>query len=689
MAFRAIVLGLLLVTASGLLATENITILLGDVSRDGWYAKDVSLQLQLASPADQYTITASEFYHPALDQSVKAFRFVCTRGRFSDEVVSCEKGVADFVFMGVRQKKVNLNINIKIKSQLYVIQANNIKFFNGFLGLKININKHYWHLRAEGKQIQLASLTDTIPALSAPLEAFPTKAELDFSAKANGTLNGVTHVEWHLNTNNLSFSDQSFEYLGEDLGGGWRGEMENKKGSWVGSHELKLNTGELLTPQFYLSAKKHPVFLQFNLAYQPKIKALALNAIDFRQDPLFKFTGEALLSLADTLHVQSVGIRSSPADLSALFKAYFQPVLVNPLFEDIELAGKVAIEFKKSTARSDLALTFEHIHLEQGLQDSDKGRGQFALYDLNGKLNWSDQETDNSQIRWQGGHLFGGITLGPTSLQVNMSGDRISLLESTAIPILDGNLQAEKFELTKGSLGPKVRFQGYLTPISMEAISNAIGWPLLSGQLSGMIPGIAYENGVIAVEGLALVKIFDGDILIKQLKLDDLFGSLPALTANLELKNIDLETLTRAFSFGKITGKLAGRVDGLRLENWAPISFDARFATPPDDESRHRINQKAVDNISNLGGAGVSGAISRSFLRFFEEFGYDRIGISCRLERGVCHMGGIESAEKGYYLVKGGGIPRIDILGFNRRTDWHVLVSKLKQISQGGAPVIE
>jgi hypothetical protein len=125
------------------------------------------------------------------------------------------------------------------------------------------------------------------------------------------------------------------------------------------------------------------------------------------------------------------------------------------------------------------------------------------------------------------------------------------------------------------------------------------------------------------------------------------------------------------------------------LEEWAPVSFDAAFATPAGDKSRRRISQKAVDNISNLGGSGVSGALSRSFLRIFEEFGYDRLGISCRLERGVCHMGGIEAAERGYYLVKGGGIPRIDIMGFNRETDWQVLVSKLKQIASGESPVIQ
>ena len=83
--------------------------------------------------------------------------------------------------------------------------------------------------------------------------------------------------------------------------------------------------------------------------------------------------------------------------------------------------------------------------------------------------------------------------------------------------------------------------------------------------------------------------------------------------------------------------------------------------------------------------------MSRSFLRYFEEFGYKRLGIRCRLRQGVCEMGGVAPAGDGYYLVEGGGIPRIDIVGFTRRTDWTLLVAQLKEIAAGsaGTPVIE
>ena len=78
---------------------------------------------------------------------------------------------------------------------------------------------------------------------------------------------------------------------------------------------------------------------------------------------------------------------------------------------------------------------------------------------------------------------------------------------------------------------------------------------------------------------MTLIRAFDGTILLKNLQLDDIFGPLPVLQADVELKALDLETLTSTFSFGKITGRLAGQVNRLRLEKWQPVAFDAWFAT--------------------------------------------------------------------------------------------------------------
>jgi hypothetical protein len=125
------------------------------------------------------------------------------------------------------------------------------------------------------------------------------------------------------------------------------------------------------------------------------------------------------------------------------------------------------------------------------------------------------------------------------------------------------------------------------------------------------------------------------------------------------------------------------------MEAWKPVAFDAAFSTPPDDDSRHRISQRAVDNISNLGGAGMAGAVSRSFLRFLEDFPYQRLGIRCRLANGVCHMGGVAPAQSGYYLVQGRWLPpRLDVIGYASEVDWSSLLDRLKGITAGAAPVV-
>ena len=399
--------------------------------------------------------------------------------------------------------------------------------------------------------------------------------------------------------------------------------------------------------------------------------------------------GSVRLKLTPELRLEELILASGPADLGVLYQSFLQPVLAENFFQELGLDGRLAVDLKWS-AETAIRLDLQQVAVRQGMNESGELGRNLVLTGLNGVLHWrSGENAPASRLAWQGGRLLQGIDVGPGKAAPVFSGSRIVFAEPFSLPVMDGELRTESFRFEQAESGPKLRFQGYLTPISMQRLSQALGWPPLSGQLSGMIPGVALEQGRLEVEGILLIRLFGGRMLVKNLNLSDLFGALPVLEADLELHEIDLETLTRTFSFGKITGSLEGRVQELRLEEWRPVSFAAWFATPADGRGGNRISQRAVDNISNLGGAGISGALSRSFLRMFEEFGYDRLGISCRLENGICEMGGIEAAGRGYYLVKGGGIPRIDILGYNHQTDWELLLDKLAQMTEGEAPIIE
>jgi hypothetical protein len=208
----------------------------------------------------------------------------------------------------------------------------------------------------------------------------------------------------------------------------------------------------------------------------------------------------------------------------------------------------------------------------------------------------------------------------------------------------------------------------------------------MRGTLSGEIPLVKYERSTISVEGALLLKVFDGTIIIKDLTLYEPLGIAPRLTANVDMKRLDLDLVTRAFSFGNITGRIDVAMNDFELVNWKPVKFDFALRSS-DGRYPKKISQTAVENISALGGGSAAAAIQRSVLRFFEQFGYSRIGWSCSLRDGVCEMGGIEPAQSGYIIVEGGGVPQITVLGYNRRVNWQELLARLQRVTSS-KPVV-
>ena len=146
--------------------------------------------------------------------------------------------------------------------------------------------------------------------------------------------------------------------------------------------------------------------------------------------------------------------------------------------------------------------------------------------------------------------------------------------------------------------------------------------------------------------------------------------------------------MTGAVKFGGITGKVDVSVNALEMENWEPLAFDARVATSAGDFKK-RISQRAVQNISSIGGAGASAAIQASLLRFFDSFGYSRLGLSCKLANGICEMGGIGPGPAGgYTIIAGGGLPAVNVVGYNRFVGWQEMLERIRAVIEGNSKMI-
>jgi hypothetical protein len=310
---------------------------------------------------------------------------------------------------------------------------------------------------------------------------------------------------------------------------------------------------------------------------------------------------------------------------------------------------------------------------------------RYSLSGVTANISLADQKAPaESGLHWGGMSLY-RLDFGPGAIKFESSGKNIRVVDWQDVEILDGTLQINNLRLNNvGTSDFELFLDGLLTPVSMQVFTQAIGWPLFSGKLSSVISGLKYSHNKLDIDGDILVRVFNGDVTLRGLQIQDIFSDYATLTTDIEVNGLDLEQLTDTFAFGKIEGSLSGRMERLKLEDWQPAYFEATFASPGDDGRPHRISQKALENLNQIGG-GLSGTLSNGFLRFFPSYSYGRIGFSCRLSNGICELGGVEETADGFYLLTRGGIlpPWVEVRGAGRSIKWDDLIGGLKRIAEG------
>jgi hypothetical protein len=322
-------------------------------------------------------------------------------------------------------------------------------------------------------------------------------------------------------------------------------------------------------------------------------------------------------------------------------------------------------------------------------------RGRVWMKRLRGALHWSPAGAARpaaSHIEWDEGGAY-GLAGGAARLDFAAQGASFALLKPARLPIFDGALAIRELSVRDaGSEQQSLEFEGDIEPISMPKIARAFGWPEFAGTLSGRIPRIEFRDKLLTFGGDLEARVFDGTIVGRNIRLQDPLGRWPRLFADIELRKLDLGLLTQTFEIGSITGRIEGEIKGLELFAWTPVAFDGYLQTPKGDRGRHRISARAVGNLSNIGGGGggVGAALQTGVFKMFDEYDYEKLGLRCRLANDVCLMSGVEPAGDGYYILKGRGVPRINIIGNAGRVNWPQLLSQVQaQMSGEGEMRIE
>ncbi|MBA3486713.1 MAG: hypothetical protein H0T88_05930 [Lysobacter sp.] len=443
-----------------------------------------------------------------------------------------------------------------------------------------------------------------------------------------------------------------------------------------------LHAGELLFGRTYVSLQQRTVALRVE-ATSSRDQGWQLPWLSWNDPGVLSVQGN--VGLTAEASVEALDLRLHSSDLAPLRDSYLSGWLGTAGVADLELAGAAQAHI---TMR-DGALSTATLSLSEASIDDPRDR--FGFTGLDGTVDFSSSSDVSSELRWRSGVLY-GLPFEAARMPFHSADGVLTLREPLSLPILGGLVRLDQLAIRPPAAGEKldIRFGLALEKLDVARLSQVLDWPAFTGELSGRIPEARYANDRLDFDGGLTVQLFGGSAVVSALSMERPFGTAPTLSADIVLDDIGLESLTGAFDFGGISGALDGHVQGLRLVDWQPVAFDAQLHTDRKRGVRQRISQRAVQDLSSVGDASFVTSLQSQLLGIFDDFGYSQIGIGCRLRDEVCTMSGLGSAGRGFTIVRGSGLPRLTVVGFNRRVDWPTLVERLAAVGSGDVrPVVE
>ncbi|MHA6203802.1 hypothetical protein ACXU4B_05165 [Dyella soli] len=439
--------------------------------------------------------------------------------------------------------------------------------------------------------------------------------------------------------------------------------------------DTSLRGGELLLGPIFARLPDHPV--QLSLAAATRNGAVDISRLRVADADALQFDGAMAFSAKGEL--QKLKLDRLQSRFPVAYQRYGQAWLTTLGMRDMRIEGQLtgSMDMEASGLRS---FAFD----TDGLDIAD-GEGRLAVKGLRGGLDWAVAgDRPATTLGWQGLQLY-RMAHGSAQAHWESRAGALSLQRALDVPLLNGHVRIGDLEWRPAAAkGRRLSTSLAFTGIDMAAFSRAMGWPEFPGTVGGAIPALRWVDDRVELDGGLSVNVFDGFVDITRLSLQGPFSASPVLAGDVKLRQLDLGAMTSVFDFGNITGRMDGAVDELRLVSWNPVAFKARLQA----DGGGRISQRAVNNLTAVGGGGVAAGLQGAVLKLFKNFSYKRIGLSCTLQGSVCHMGGLDNTPDGYTIVEGSGLPHLQVVGHQTQVDWPTLLRRLKAATEGTAPEV-
>jgi hypothetical protein len=530
----------------------------------------------------------------------------------------------------------------------------------------------------EAKGVSLKNALDKVKPVAGFFEGWKVDGSLDLSLRARGNVDLSGAVTLHLAT----VSDPQDKYLAENLSA--KMTISSHLEALTAANRLRANAsierGEALLGRFYLDFGLTPLSIALNVSSTPKGLRINAGTMELAKGGAVRFH-----SRKNQLFPVEVSLRLE--DLNMFFTTFIQSSLAEayPILNDISAKGKASSDLSLQPENAEGRFRLEGASLTFG---SSLNVQDFAL-----DLPWAYSTAERPLPNF--GPQRGKITIGFLETErFQMRNQQIGL----------------RFERNKFTLDP-VRFSlaDGIVLVSDAAIENPFsGKPEISmrialrdidlGKLQLLPPpyklrGILASNALLIsgskkrldVSGVVTVDLFEGQAVVSDFSMESPLSPFRRLKCNIKFEEVDLEKLTRAFSFGRITGKLNGYIDGLAIANDQADAFTLEVWSVAAKGVPRTVSFNAVEDIQTIS----SGSEYRSGLpfgldRFIGDLSYKQIGIKGVLRNDVFKINGTIHKDHKEYLVSRAGFTGINVINMNpdNQISFKDMMERIKRVAE-------
>ena len=677
-------------------AAEDVTLEgnAGKITSDSWTILGLESEFELTATGLHGEVRMARITIRESGQSFDDVRVACTGIVLTTHGAACNDATFTATIPGVGRQSMPGTFAWDKLTGNTKIELHNVAIAGSLMDFSILASDNGIEANYTGRALKIRDLLLLAGEFTDAVAGYSGGGQTDLSGWLGAPADGPLRVLATADLDGASLANDAGTIAAADITGRLEVDIAVHPDSTSFDITIDSKQGEAYVEPVYGNFSEHALHLQASDVRTTDFVVFDVGQFELRQATLLDVGGSARLAFPDEADAPAsltadVTLRDS--SVATLYTSLVQVQLAGTMLGALDTAGRISgtVQIADNELRAAL-LQLDNVILD------DQG-GRFAVYGLNGIVDWRVDQMGTpaaSRMSWESGTAY-GLIIGGGDVQLQLGNNDIELLQPLRLPTMGGALRINQLALHNfGSDEATGRLDAELEPVQLGQLTGALGWPAFSGTLSGRLPLLQLSENTVTVGGNLSAQFFDGAMTVSKLRIEQPFGRVPRLNADLAFRGLDLQRVTETFSFGYIQGRLSGDVTGLTLVNWRPVAMDMNFYTPPDDRSQHRISQRAVQNLASVGGGGATAALSTGFFRFFEVFAYDRIGLRCHLRDNVCAMSGAGPVKPGplgtgYYIVKGQGVPRIDVVGYRETVSWPRLVQQLAAITRSSTPTVK